>query len=273
MTGLELSEVGSTNTWLLQNEAGKPDLFTVYTFRQTAGRGQTGNHWESEPGKNLSFSTLFRLDTIEQTTRLNMLIPLAVLEVVMRVQGARFKVQENDNRTSPSLCDTSPTLGEEPQKSTPPTLGGELKIKWPNDIYWREKKLAGLLNENVFVGHRPVCSVAGVGLNVNQTVFRSDAPNPVSLKQITGKDYPLVPLLEAIVDKFAELRPLLDRPAELHEAYMSRLFRREGLHAYEAAGTRFSAAIEDVDAFGRLVLKTEDGQRRAFGFKEVKFVL
>lgn len=241
----ELNEVGSTNTWLLENQEGLPDLFTVYTFRQTAGRGQTGNSWESEPGKNLSFSTLFRLSSIEQTTQLNMLIPLAVVRVIGENIGAV----------------------------------GPLTIKWPNDIYWGEKKLAGLLNENVFAGNRPVCSVAGVGLNVNQEVFRSDAPNPVSLKQITGREYELVPLLEAIVREFAELRPLLERPKELRDEYMARLFRREGLHRFQVSSTspkgaeEFLAAIHDVDEFGRLILKTEDGLLHTFGFKKIRFVL
>ena len=103
-------------------EEDYPNLFTVYTFRQTAGRGQAGNAWESEPGKNLSFSTLFRIATIEQAARLNLLVPLAVCNV----------------------------------------LGEDFSIKWPNDIYWQDRKVAGLLNENVIIAGKVAFSVAGI---------------------------------------------------------------------------------------------------------------
>lgn len=229
-----------------------PNLFTVYTFRQTAGRGQAGNAWESEDGKNLSFSTLFHIHTIEQATRLNLLVPLAVVRV----------------------------------------LGGEFAIKWPNDVYWQDKKVAGLLNENVIIGSRIAYSVAGIGVNVNQEVFRSNAPNPVSLKQITGKTYELEPLIDKIVEEMERLLPLLDDYEALKKAYMARLYRREGWFPYverevsvapttiaradktnEEKHVPFLAEIQDIDEFGRLVLRLESGELKTYHFKEIRFVL
>ena len=259
-----------------------PNLFTVYTFRQTAGRGQAGNAWESEDGKNLSFSTLFHIHTIEQAARLNLLVPLAVCKII------------NDILPPPS--------------GTPPTLGGECTIKWPNDVYWRDKKVAGLLNENVIIGSQIAYSVAGIGVNVNQEVFRSNAPNPVSLKQITGKTYELEPLIDKIVEEMERLLPLLDDYEALKKAYMARLYRREGWFPYverevsveptsivlprpaatpptlggelkepnlggESKHVPFLAEIADVDEFGRLVLRLESGELKTYHFKEIRFVL
>ena len=267
-------------------EEAYPNLFTVYTFRQTAGRGQAGNAWESEPGKNLSFSTLVHIHTIEEASRLNLLVPMAVREVLARVEGRESKDEDG------------------------------FTIKWPNDIYWGDKKVAGLLNENVIIGNKIAYAVAGIGVNVNQEVFRSNAPNPVSLKQITGETYDLEPMIDDIVQEIRELLPLLDDFEALKAAYMKHLYRRTGMHPYverevsvkptnivtaapvesrktaalkverprEAivplAGKEkprvegsFLAEIEDVDEFGRLVLRTESGELRTYHFKEIRFVI
>ena len=260
-------------------EEDYPNLFTVYTFRQTAGRGQAGNAWESEPGKNLSFSTLVHIHTIEEASRLNMLVPLAVVNVLSKVKGQRTDILP-------------------PPTGTPPTLGGELRdkekftIKWPNDIYWGDKKVAGLLNENVIIGNRIAYAVAGIGVNVNQEVFRSNAPNPVSLKQITGQTYELEPMIDAIVAEMEQLLPLLQDYEALKREYMAHLYRKTGFHLYverevstaptmiaqadktnEEKHTPFLAEIADIDDFGRLVLRTETGELKTYHFKEIRFVI
>jgi len=265
---LHIEETPSTNTWLMTHcrEEDYPNLFTVYTFRQTAGRGQAGNAWESEPGKNLSFSTLFHIHTIEEASWLNMLVPLAVVRVLDDPLRLPLKVEED--------------------------IAAGFTIKWPNDIYWRDKKVAGLLNENVIIGNRIAYAVAGIGVNVNQEVFRSSAPNPVSLKQITGETYELEPMIDAIVQEMRTLLPLLQDFPALKAAYMERLYRREGFHPYverevsvaptmiaEAGKTNeekhkpFLAEIADVDEFGRLLLRTESGEQRTYHFKEIRFVV
>ena len=264
---LHIDQTPSTNTWLMTHcrEEDYPNLFTVYTFRQTAGRGQAGNAWESEPGKNLSFSTLVHIHTIEEASRLNMLVPLAVVNVLSKVKGQEAR-------------------GEE-----------EFTIKWPNDIYWGDKKVAGLLNENVIIGNRIAYAVAGIGVNVNQEVFRSDAPNPVSLKQITGETYELEPMIDAIVAEMEQLLPLLQDYEALKREYMAHLYRKTGFHLYverevstaptsiastkEVKGQRskvkgsFLAEITDVDKFGRLILRTETGELKTYHFKEIRFVI
>lgn len=262
---LHIEETPSTNTWLMDysrraltsGESISEKLFTVYTFRQTAGRGQNGNGWESEPGKNLSFSTRFPIHSIEQATRLNLLIPLAVARMLDRY---------------------IPTA--------------ELSIKWPNDVYWRNKKICGILCENVIIGSEVRCAIAGIGVNVNQEKFISGAPNPISMKNITGHDYSLLSLLDEVLGLFDELLPLLNEPTLLKQAYMERLYHRQGFHSYveravslapttivskqeknEADLAPFLAEVADVDNFGRLVLRRKDGSVRAYHFKEVRFII
>jgi len=250
---LHLSEVRSTNTWLLEHcmQTDYPDLFTVYTFRQTAGRGQAGNSWESQPDCNLSFTTLFRIDNIGQATRLNLFVPLAIVN---------------------ALDDYLPAE--------------QLTVKWPNDVYWQNRKLAGILCENAIAGSHIRFSIAGVGLNTNQQRFLSDAPNPVSLRQITGREYELEPLLDRLLASFRRLRPLLDDPTALKDAYMARLFRRHGFHPYverevstaptalaTATDAAFLAEIADIDEFGRLILRLPSGEQRTYHFKQIRFVL
>ena len=256
-------------------EEDYPNLFTVYTFRQTAGRGQAGNAWESEPGKNLSFSTLVHIHTIEEASRLNLLVPLAVVRVLLKVKGPQR------SRSSGAQCRKERSKVKE-----------EFTIKWPNDIYWGDKKVAGLLNENVIIGNRIVYAVAGIGVNVNQTQFLSGAPNPVSLKQITGQTYELEPMIDAIVAEMEQLLPLLQDYEALKREYMAHLYRKTGFHLYverevstaptmiaqadktnEEKHTPFLAEIADIDDFGRLVLRTETGELKTYHFKEIRFVI
>lgn len=274
---LHIDQTPSTNTWLMTHcrEEDYPNLFTVYTFRQTAGRGQAGNAWESEPGKNLSFSTLVHIHTIEEASRLNLLVPLAVVRVLLKVKGQRSTAQQ--------------IVRSAVQERK---VEEEFTIKWPNDIYWGDKKVAGMLNENVIIGNRIAYAVAGIGVNVNQEVFRSDAPNPVSLKQITGETYELEPMIDAIVAEMERLLPLLQDYETLKREYMAHLYRKTGFHLYverevstaptmiaradktnEEKHTPFLAEIADVDEFGRLVLRTETGELKTYHFKEIRFVI
>ena len=139
----------STNTLLKELIAKGQEPKFIYAGYQTAGRGQTGNSWESEEGKNLLCSILLPPD--KNLHFLNIAVSVAVYRTI-RELGIR-----------------------------------ELAIKWPNDIYWQDKKIAGILVENAIIGNEVKYSIAGIGLNINQTEFRSDATKPVSLKKITGK--------------------------------------------------------------------------------------
>lgn len=229
----------STNTYLKGLNGGDPAFRyeVAVTGFQTAGHGQKGNSWESEAGKNLLFSILAHpLEVrVQEQFFISESIALAVTDSVTAATGERFSV------------------------------------KWPNDIYWRDRKLAGILIENTLQGSRILDSITGVGLNVNQTVFMSDAPNPVSLKNITGCDYDRDVLLEDIVSRFIGL--MASDRRQVHERYHSCLYRREGLHAFRDAQGRFKASIDHVEGNGCLVLKTGAGEYRTYEFKQVAFIL
>lgn len=212
---------------LAKGEWPEEELF-LYAGYQTAGRGQTGNGWESEPDKNLICSILLPNKNLY-------FLNIAVSVAIIRLIGEPFT------------------------------------IKWPNDIYYRDKKLAGILLENAIVGSIVKYSIAGVGLNVNQTKFTSDAPNPVSLKQITGKTYDIDQLMK---DLFEAVKAVLNEPEErIWSEYKDHLYRREGWYAYEDHNGRFEARIIDVLPTGEIVLQDKQGNERIYHFKQIRYVL
>ncbi len=207
---------------------------------QTAGRGQTGNGWESEAGKNLLCSIL--LPPRENLFELNIVVAVAVQRM----------------------------------------LGEAFTIKWPNDIYWQDKKVAGILIENAILGNAIKYSIAGIGLNVNQTEFVSDASNPISLKQITGQDYDLDEMMRRL---YKETQKALEE--NVWEEYKSHLYRREGWFPYVErevstaptmnadvhSACQFMARIEDVLPTGEIVLCDQQGNRRTYHFKQIRYVV
>ena len=223
---IHLSETTSTNQWMKEHDDGHD--FVVWTDYQSAGRGSGSNTWESERGKNLLFSLLIHPVMLKPTEqfRISMAISLAIVKA----------------------------LGLE-----------ELSIKWPNDIYWNDCKLCGILIENKMRG-RSICqSIIGVGMNVNQTVFRSDAPNPVSLRLITGEEYDCLSLLNSVVEHFTlDINPF---------DYRSLLYRRQGFYAYRDAEGDFEAELVTVEDDGHLLLRDRNGWQRRYAFKEVQFIL
>lgn len=250
-----IAETDSTNTLLRQHFLDREDLFTLYTDFQTAGRGQQGNGWESEKGKNLLFSTLLRQWDIplDRLFLLNQAVSLALYQAVL------------------------PTL--------PDDLQPYLAIKWPNDLYFKDRKLAGILIENLWQANRLHRSIAGIGLNVNQTRFLSSAPNPISLCQITGHEIERLTILHHFLLHLKSLRTLL--PDNIHQAYMNALYRRQGLFLWEERevstdptmpqternNRQFLASIHTILPSGELVLLTKDNQLRTYHFKQVRYVL
>lgn len=238
-----LEQIQSTNTYLKGVAESLTQDTVAYTHCQTAGRGQKGNSWEAEPGKNLTFSLLLK----------NPAVPVA----------KQFLLSE---ATSVAIC---LELSE---------FADGFSIKWPNDIYWRDRKICGILIENSLSQSGIDYSVIGVGLNVNQEVFISDAPNPVSLKNITDADYDLEELLRTVCERIeTKCAGLRDTESwdSLHSLYRGSLYRNDGkLHPFQLPdGTRFRAAISDVLPDGALCLADEEGFSRQFQFKEVKHVI
>ena len=237
---IHLAETDSTNRYLneLVGKKKAEEGTIVVTDFQTAGKGQTGNSWESEAGKNLTFSLL-----------------LYPTEMDIREQFALSEA------ISLGLTDTLQVYAE------------GFSIKWPNDIYWQDKKIAGILIENAIMGRGISHCIVGIGLNMNQEEFISDAPNPVSLKQITGKEFPLYELLLTLRENiFNRYIQLLHQDETLYKDYFKSLYRKTGFHLYEAESEKFEAKIKSVQLSGHLVLEDKAGKERVFAFKEVRFV-
>lgn len=160
-------------------------------------------------------------------------------------------------------------------KNTLDQFANDIRIKWPNDIYWQDKKICGMLIENDVQGKQIENSVIGFGINVNEQSFPSDLPNPISLRQITG----MVHDREYLLDTFMREFFLLYRDFEqgniegIEDEYMFDLYRVNDYYWYEDANGKFQAMIEDVLPSGHLLLRTLDsGEVRKYAFKEVTFV-
>ena len=153
----------------------------------------------------------------------------------------------------------------------------DIRIKWPNDIYHKDKKLCGILIEHDLEGAHLSRTIIGVGLNVNQEQFVSDAPNPISLRQIIGHEVAREALLKAVTSRFMELyqqhrSTSLDRAA-LHQRYTTLLYRRDLPATFCDAAGPFTATLRDVAPDGHLLLEDQQGTLRSYLFKEVTFII
>jgi len=235
-------KVSSTNDLAsVMLRSDKPAEGTVITAAfQEGGRGQKGNSWESEPGKNLLMSVI--------------LYPLMIMP------EEQFVISQ---MVSLAVCDLIRT-------ETP-----HVRIKWPNDIYVRDDKIAGILIENSIMGDRLGSTVAGIGLNVNQTIFRSDAPNPISLAIVTGTghDISLITgeLLKLIDRRYAMV--IMGDTATLQREYHDVLYRSGEWHLYRDNGGRFEGLIERVMPDGMLVVRKKNGKTSEYAFKEIDYIL
>ena len=243
-----LKETESTNTYAAKVGALLPSGTVIATYNQTAGRGQRGNKWESEPGKNISFTAIvkgIKVAPAEQFA-ISETVSLAVVDVLSRyVPG--------------------------------------ISIKWSNDIYHGDSKLCGMLIEHSLSGNSIDRTIIGIGINVNQTVFRSDAPNPISLAQILGHELPLDDLLHEVGDEViaATQSEIVNGEvllggksrAEIHKRYLENLYRKDGnAHTFILPDkTEFEAVINDVQPDGKLDLIDTDNNHRLFYFKEIAF--
>ena len=248
-----IKQTNSTSTLLReQYSENMPHLYTIRTDYQTAGRGQAGNSWESEEGKNLLFSALLKYKDIRaaEQWRLSMLVAVALWDVL-----ANYLPKE------------------------------QLTIKWPNDIYFGDKKLVGILIENSLIGGYVGYSIAGIGVNVNQTKWLSNAPNPISMKEITGQEYDVE---ELMAEWIAAVRLWEGRTTEeLTAIYMQHLYRGNGWHKYverevslqptmiasQDTEGAFLAELVGVTAQGELVLRKENGEEKKYHFKQIRFVV
>lgn len=239
---VRIQVTGSTNNYanqqIRENECREGTVFLAY--EQTAGRGQVRNFWESEPGANLTFSIVIYPDFLE--IRHQFLISKVV---TLGIYKALSKYID------------------------------DLKIKWPNDIYAGNKKLGGILIENSIMYGLLKSTVIGIGLNVNQTVFRSSAPNPISLKTLTNQHFDLDVILEEVLFGINSYYVLLRDGGEelIDQKFVSVLYRLNEMHFFRAEKEDFEGEIMGINEIGQLLIRKIDGAILDFHFKEVEFLL
>ena len=259
-----IAETDSTNRWLRDWAAAQTGPLTelvekvVVADYQTAGRGCATNSWESERGKNLLFSILIHPKTPSDEPASSSLVHPRVLSDEGTSVEALLPAKRQFHISMAISLAVCEALGQ---------YIGDLSIKWPNDIYWRDGKIAGILIEQTLKGGYIKDSIIGVGLNVNQRVFHSDAPNPVSMWQITEQETDREQLLKEILRAFQHYLG-----AEMKEQYLSMLYRRKGFYPYADHGGAFMAELLTVDDDGHLLLRDDNGNQRRYAFKEVTFI-
>ena len=217
----------------MSGERDLPEGFVIYTDYQTAGRGQQGSSWESASGQNLLFSLLLYPKHIPANEQF----------LISQVVSVGIK------RTLDKYVDN-------------------ISVKWPNDIFWNNQKLAGILIENSLQGNLIKKTIVGVGLNVNQSDF--DTANAVSLVQITAKNYQKKLLLEEIRKNILAVYRLCTAE-QIRAEYLQMLYRKSGYFLYSAQNEMFEARITNILPDGHLVLEDRAGEKRSFYFKEVRF--
>lgn len=233
-----LDEVDSTNRYLLEYQPAEGEDATICVADfQTAGRGCGSNSWESERGKNLLFSLLIHPTDIEAREQFHISMAISL-----------------------AICDAMQSYGMK-----------DVSVKWPNDIYWKDKKLCGILIENRLSGTFIRDSIIGIGLNVNQEVFLSDAPNPVSMRQILGREFNRDEVLRRILAKLNVCRCMVDFT---YMRYNAMLYRRgKGFFPFRDASGDFMAEILETDRSGLLMLRKQGGEVQSYAFKEVQFII
>ncbi len=237
----QIESVDSTNKYvseaLQKQELSEGTI--VWALNQTQGKGQKGNSWESESGKNLLLSIVIYPDFIKAASQfmLNKVISLGVAEFIQSYKD-------------------------------------DVKIKWPNDIYVGDKKIAGILIENRILGDVIQSSIVGIGININQKEFKSDAPNPVSLYNVTNKEYDLkecLKFLATIIDKWYKY--LINEEFELIDtSYLTKLKNYNNFSNYLYEEKVIEAKILGVSEYGKLIIETIYASTIECDLKEITFL-
>ena len=238
---IRLKEIDSTNRFLKQLDSYDEDALTIAVADyQTVGKGQGSHTWEGEAGKNLLFS-----------------IMVCPHWVPVRQQ---FLLSE---------------AGALAIKDALDTYADGFTLKWPNDVYWNDKKISGTLIETSVDSKGIKRCIFGIGLNINQEVFVSDAPNPVSLCQIVGHEVDREEVLDKIIEAFKKYYGLLRRAdyMDVSGIYHLSLYRRKGFHWYEDKDGKFEGAFVEVEDDGHLILHDKQGVIRSYAFGEIKYVI
>ncbi|WP_235854066.1 biotin--[acetyl-CoA-carboxylase] ligase [Mucilaginibacter terrenus] len=239
---MSLKEVDSTNNYLkdmLSNSKPVPEGTVIMAETQFAGRGQQNNVWHAQPGKNLTFSLLLKPSFIspQQQFDLTRAISLGVYDALY------------------------------------PLLRDRLKIKWPNDIYFGDRKLGGMLIENMIQGGQIKSSVIGIGINVNQDNFPVESGAPVSIRQILQRDYELQQILSQICSHIEGwyLKLKAGNLTFIREKYLACLYRLNEEHLFRSNNQVFTGEITGATVIGQLVVLS-NGEEKLYNLKEIEFL-
>jgi BirA family biotin operon repressor/biotin-[acetyl-CoA-carboxylase] ligase len=239
---LHFPTLNSTNQYALNLLAkSRPSEGTVIsTYRQVSGRGQIGRKWEGEPDKNIAISLILYPSflAVRQQFLLNQAMALATADFLTKYS----------------------------EKT--------VKVKWPNDIYIEDRKVAGILIQNTLSGTRFQSSVVGIGVNVNQEAFPETLPNPTSLKRETGREYDLgsstSTLCHCLEARYLQLKS--GQEQRLKADYLERLYRRGQKTAfYPANGNVFYGTIQGLNEQGKLLIEMENGEREVFDLQSIRY--
>ena len=234
-----LDTVDSTNNYAMARIADGLAKHGMVWFanEQTAGKGQRGKSWSSEKGKNIAMSVVLEPEKLKISNQfhLSAVVALACFEFVSGY------------------------------------IDGETKIKWPNDLFWRDRKAGGILIENKLQGKTWKWAVVGIGININQAVFDKSLANAVSLKQITGKTFNTLDLAKELCALLMKKLNAALSPEKLLQQYNQHLYKINELVTLRKGVTRFDTVIKEVSAQGKLI--TVDAIEREFDFGEVEWLL
>ncbi len=243
---IELKSVDSTNNYArarigtAQTTGPQSDISdgtTFFAHEQYAGKGQRGQEWTSTPGMNIAMSIVLKPYplSISRQFQLSAIVALSVFEIFKKYAG------------------------------------DDTAIKWPNDLYWQDRKAGGILIESIVktdsVEPDWTWAIIGIGININQTEFPNWLPNPVSLKQITGMDHDPLILAHEICDVLSKKFDSLNHDGfdPLLEQYNSQLFKKNQLTRFKKENRVFEATILGVEADGKLRLKHAIEEEFSFG--------
>ncbi len=237
-----IASLPSTNAHLMEllDSSDIEEGTVVWVDEQTQGKGLQDNTWESEIGKNLTFSIALHPSFLEPSSQfqLSKMISLALIDFL--------------------------------QQKYPSDLW---KIKWPNDIYFDKRKIAGILIENKIIGNEYDTAIVGVGLNINQKEFFSSAPNPVSLIQVSGKEYDLQESIQELFTCIAiRYSQLQKQPALIDDDYLKNLLQFQTWAKYKYLHTEIKGCITGVDMYGYLQIETSNNKYLSCDLKEIKYL-
>ncbi len=243
---IEIEQTASTNTYtanLLRSEQQEEGT-VIIAYNQTAGRGQDQNKWESEPFQNLTFSIILYpifLDPGDQF-QLSKAISLGIIDFLKSILPKHYEA---------------------------------IKIKWPNDIYVGDKKICGILIQNSITGSRLSDSIIGIGLNVNQSLFKSNAPNPISIKNLTDKETNLKDCLASLCNSlnYRYMQLASHQNKVIEENYIDSLYRFGEWRNYKINENTLIAKINGTSEYGQLLLEDKNGNDYTCNIKEVAYII